>query len=139
MSAITVLNTTLEWGTAEGSTTKVIKITGIPDLGGEPNTHDVSTTEDPVQVNILGRQALDSLAFEYFYDEDGANYDAVKKDEGKTLFYKLKINGGKGGVFSWSGSHSTWVTATDDDNPIKASISIVSTTQITKGPVVPGK
>ena len=101
LSAITVLDATLEWGASEEAMTKVVKITGIPDLGGEPNVHDVSTTEDGTQVNILGRNTLDSLAFEYFYDEKGENFKAVEDSSRKPLFYRLNIKGGKSGTFTW--------------------------------------
>ena len=130
-TAITVLNTTLEWGASESATTKVIKITGIPDMGGEANTHDVSTTEDMVQVNILGRQTLDALTFEYFFDEDGTNFKAVEDSSHKKLFYKLKINGGSGGEYTWQGEHSSFLQSADDDNPLKATISIVASTKPT--------
>ena len=128
LSAITVLDATLEWGASEEAMTKVVKITGIPDLGGEPNVHDVSTTEDGTQVNILGRNTLDSLAFEYFYDEKGENFKAVEDSSRKPLFYRLNIKGGKSGTFTWQGEHTQKVNTTDDDNPIKATITIVGKT-----------
>lgn len=137
-TAITVLNTTLEFGDSLVGVKKVVKITGIPDMGGEPNTHDVSTTEDLVQVNILGRQTLDSLTFEYFFDMDGTNFKAVEDTSNRDMFYKLKINGGEGGEYTWQGAHTNFLQGADDDNPLKATITIVGKTKPTWTPPVAG-
>lgn len=128
--AVTVINTRLKWGESAAALTQVIDITGIPDMGGTPNTHDVSTTEDAIEVKILGRQTLDELTFNYWFDEDGANLQAVKADERKTLFYELELNGGAGGNYTWQGQHTSNVTATDGDNPIGASITIVASSAL---------
>lgn len=128
--AVTVIKTRLKWGTAVDTVNQVIDIIGIPDLGGAPNTHDVSTTEDLVEVKILGRQTLDELEFNYWFDADGANLEAVKADERKDLFYELELNDGDGGTYTWEGQHTSHVTATDGDNPIGASIVIVAMTPL---------
>lgn len=128
--AVTVIKTRLKWGTSAESIDQVIDITGIPDLGGTPNTHDVSTTEDMVEVKILGRQTLDELEFAYWFDQDGANLAAVVADARKDLFYELELNDGLGGKYTWEGQHTSNVTATDGDNPIGASITIVAMTPL---------
>lgn len=128
--AVTVIGTRLKWGATAEAMTQVIDIIGIPDLGGAPNTHDVSTTEDDVEVKILGRQTLDDLQFEYWFDEDGANLAAVMADARKDMFYELELNGGLGGKYTWQGEHTTNVTATDGDNPIGAQITIVAKTKL---------
>lgn len=132
--AVTVIKTRLKWGATAGTEAQVIDIIGIPDLGGTPNTHDVSTTEDLVEVKILGRQTLDELEFEYWFDADGANLKAVKDDERKDLFYELELNDGAGGTYTWEGQHTSNVTATDGDNPIGANITIVAMTPLVYTP-----
>ena len=129
--AITVLDTTLEWGETGEATEKIIKITGFPDLGGAPNKIDVSTTEDHVEVGILGRQALDALEFEYFYDNDAENYKKVVADSGKQLHYVLKIKGGASGAFTWQGEHDTYLQGTEGDDAIKAMLTITASSKPT--------
>lgn len=132
--AVTVINTRLKWGATAGAEAQVIDIIGIPDLGSSPATHDVSTTEDWVEVKILGRQALDELEFNYWFDADGVNFAAVLADERKDLFYELELNDGLGGTYSWQGQHVSNITATDGDNPIGASITIVAMTPLVYTP-----
>ena len=134
--AVTVINTRLKWGTTPETMTQVIDIIGIPDLGGTPNVHDVSTTEDKVEVKILGRQTLDELEFEYWFDADGTNLAAVKADERTDLFYELELNNGLGGKYTWEGQHVSNVTATDGDNPIGANVTIVAMTPLVYNPAV---
>lgn len=122
--AITVLNATLEWGETPETLEKVIKITGIPATGGPANKVDVSTTEDEIEIGILGRQTIDDLEFDYFYDSDGANFAQVSADSNKQLNYVIKLKGGTAGTIEFTGSHTTYLQEAEGDDPIKGKLVI---------------
>lgn len=120
--AITVLDATLTWGKSASALTKKIKITGIPATGGTPNDVDVSTTEDPIEVLIDGRISIGTLEFDYFYDKDGENHQAVLADAEEPLFYSINLKGGDAGTITWEGTHTAYLQEAEGDDPIKGKL-----------------
>lgn len=140
MGAIVSLGTQLSWKKPSATEYEVvIDITNFPDLGGEPNQHDVSTLKDWTKVSINGRQEMDALSFNYFVGSDnGANFRATKLVENEDLDYRLSI--GKDGsalVYEWKGQHTTWTLGADGDAPVEATISIAPSTALEIQPVSP--
>lgn len=131
MSAVTTYGTSLLWGESLESATKVVDIKSFPDLGGDPEEHDVSTFINKFKVSIPGRQQLDALEFGYFIDDDMANYKAVVSSSNKKLHYKIQFGlNGAVGAFTWQGSHVTRINGADGDAPLEGTLKVFPTTDI---------
>ena len=100
-------------GTA--SFVKLTDITSYPDIGGAPDTIDVTTLSDMVQRNINGIQTAGAHEFGAWYDKDVyANLQAIQEaDVTKTSSeldtYQLWFGeNGVYGKFEWQGKLSVY-------------------------------
>lgn len=136
--AISTYQTYLMKGTAGTTTTmtKLLDITSFPDLGGAPETIDVTTLSDAMRVFIKGIQQNDIMSFE-------ANYDLVKYKELKELSTQKDIpfgvwfgadNTGKpdgnSGKFEFKGELDVYVNGGAVNEGVKMTISIAPSTKI---------
>lgn len=68
--------------TAGSTYTKLVDIKDYPDLGGEPEVIETTTLSDKQQTNILGVEAMDTLAFTANYDKESmTKLDALENGE----------------------------------------------------------
>lgn len=96
---------------------KLVDIKSYPDLGGAPETIDVTTLSDPITQSINGIQSLDSLEFDANYTL--ADYQTLKALEGEQLFLAVWFGGtessgivtptGSDGKFEFTGELSVRV------------------------------
>lgn len=114
----------LHWG-VEDTVTSDIEIRDFPDLGGAPEKVDITTLSDAKQVGLKGIEAIGALTFTANYTKD--EYDRVKTDAGKTLFYSLRFSATEG--FNWKGSHTVYVTGAGVNDPVQMKIVIAPTTR----------
>lgn len=136
--AISTYQTYLMKGTAGTTTTmaKLLDITSFPDLGGAPETIDVTTLSDAMRVFIKGIQQNDIMSFE-------ANYDLTKYKELKELSTQKDIPfgvwfganntgtpDGKSGKFEFKGELDVYVNGGAVNEGVKMTISIAPSTKI---------
>lgn len=120
---ISTYGITLKWGESEGSLTKKIDIKDFPDLGGAPELIETTTLSDKVQKYIPGIKSMSAMEFTANYTK--SDYEAVKADEGKDLYYSLSLGeNGSEGVFTWQGRHSVWVPGAGVNSPVEMRISV---------------
>jgi len=124
--AISTYLATLKWGETADSVAKVIDIKDFPDLMGEPNMLETTTLSDGAQTYIPGIKSMDSLAFTFNYTK--ADFDKVKADEGKPLYYELAFSDGS--AFVWQGSHTATLAGKGVDEVIEAGVSIAPSTSV---------
>lgn len=124
--AISTYLATLKWGESASDVAKVIDIKDFPDLMGEPNMLETTTLSDGAQTFIPGIKSMDSMAFTFNYTK--ADFAAVKKDEGKPLFYELAFSDGS--KFTWQGMHYATMGGKGVDEVVEAGISIAPSTEV---------
>ena len=124
--AISTYLATLKWGATADAVAKVIDIKEFPDLMGEPNMLETTTMSDAAQTFIPGIKQMDSMAFTYNYTK--ADFEAVKADEGKALFYELEFSDGS--AFVWQGSHTATLPGKGVDEVIEAGVVIAPSTSV---------
>lgn len=124
--AISTYLATLKWGATADAVAKVVDIKDFPDLMGEPNMLETTTLSDAAQTFIPGIKSMDIMAFTYNYTK--ADFDKVKADEGKPLFYELAFSDGS--AFVWQGSHVATLPGKGVDEVIEAGISIAPSTTV---------
>lgn len=124
--AISTYLATLKWGTSADQVAKVVDIKDFPDLMGEPNMLETTTLSDAAQTFIPGIKSMDVMAFTYNYTK--ADFEKVKQDEGKPLFYELEFSDGS--AFVWQGSHTATIPGKGVDEVIEAGISIAPSTSV---------
>lgn len=124
--AISTYLATLKWGDTADSVAKVIDIKDFPDLMGERNMLETTTLSDGAQTYIPGIKSMDSMAFTFNYTK--ADFDKVKADEGKHLFYELSFSDGS--AFVWQGSHTATLSGKGVDEVIEAGVSIAPSTSV---------
>ena len=120
-------------GTGVEKWTMVCPTKGNPALGGSPENIDASTNEDAIQVNIPGRQSLDSMQWTFNYSKD--EYATLKKklDDKKEHHFAQWFgpNGdGADGIFEFDGIVSMSVNEADSYGLLEATITIGNTTPI---------
>ena len=124
--AISTYLATLKWGETADSVAKVVDIKDFPDLMGEPNLLETTTLSDAAQTFIPGIKTMDTMAFTYNYTK--ADFDKVKADENKPLFYELAFSDGS--AFVWQGSHVATLAGKGVDEVIEGGISIAASTSV---------
>lgn len=124
----------------DGTTyTKLADIISYPDLGGSPETIDVTTLSDRMMTNILGLQSADSMEFPILYEK--GTFTTIKKLENKTEHYSVWLGGdddgttvtptGDLGKFSFDGMLNIRVTGAGANEARKATITLAASTPIT--------
>lgn len=131
-------------GTTSGNETtyaQLVRIKSYPDLGGAPNTIEVTDLTDRMQRFVMGVQASDALEFT-------CNYLPDKYQEIVTLSESELTNGpdkfaiwfgdsaqdtptGSFGKFSFEGQISVYVNSGDVDAAREMTVTIVPSTKIT--------
>ncbi len=124
--AISTYLATLKWGETADNVAKVVDIKDFPDLMGEPNMLETTTLSDAAQTYIPGIKAMDTMSFTYNYTK--ADFDKVKADEGKPLFYELEFSDGS--AFVWQGSHTATLAGKGVDEVIEGGIAIAPSTSV---------
>lgn len=124
--AISTYLATLKWGTDAATAAKVVDIKDFPDLMGEPNMLETTTLSDAAQTFIPGIKSMDIMTFTYNYTK--ADFDKVKADEGKALYYELAFSDGS--AFVWQGSHVATLPGKGVDEVIEAGIAIAPSTTV---------
>lgn len=119
--------------------TKLEDIISYPDLGGSPETIDVTTLSDRMMTNILGLQSADSMEFPILYTPE--SFANLKKLENSTEHYAIWVGGtddgttvtptGKLGKFSFEGMLNVRMTGAGVNEARKATITLSASTPIT--------
>lgn len=97
--AISTYKTYLMKGTTSGSTTtyeKLVDIVDFPDIGGSPESIDVTTLSDPNYRQIPGIQTGDSMEFTCNYDQTTFNTLKTTEDNGQVGKYGVFFGGTTG-------------------------------------------
>lgn len=135
--AISTYQTYLMHGTGTGSTTmsKLIDIVSFPNLGGDPETIDVTTLSDKMRVFILGIQSSEMMSFETNYDL--TKYNELKALEGNDEQFAVWFGGdetgkpdGSKGKFGFKGQLAVHVNGGGVNEAVKMTVSIAPTTII---------
>lgn len=118
---------------------KLIDITEFPDLGGDPELLETTTTSDRMKTYILGILGNEGLKFSTNYDH--TEYKALKALENKTDGYAVWFGGtdaedgsvtptGTDGKFSFDGQLSVHVNGGKTNEVVGMSITIAPSTVI---------
>jgi len=131
----TTLSTFLMHSTDGTAYTKLVDIKDYPDLGGDPDTVDISTLTDWVQRNLLGRQSLDNLSFLANYTPD--DYQKCVALQGAVGKFALWFDSAEGapagslGKFQWDGQITTKINGGSGVAAREMTITIAVSTKIT--------
>lgn len=87
---------------------------------------ETTTMSDGAQTFIPGIKQTEALTFTYNYTK--TDFDAVKADEGKTLFYELAFSDGS--AFVWQGTHVATLPGKGVDEVIEAGIAIAPSSSV---------
>ena len=112
---------------------KLIDIINYPDLGGKPESIDITTLSDSAKTSISGIQNTESLEFDALYDS--TSFAALKELEHKKDDYSVWFGGTEGadgsvtpdgseGKFDITGELSVYVTSGEVNAARKMKISI---------------
>lgn len=117
---------------------KLVDIKEFPDLGGAPDTIDVTTLSDGMRVGLPDIIDPGSLEFNLNYDLD--DYKKLKNLEGKEETYALWFGGtetdgllvpdGNAGKFEFKGELKVWVKGNGVSSPVDMGLSITPSTEI---------
>lgn len=124
--ALSTFGVSLKWGESAEAVQKVVDIKDFPDMISDPNLLEVTTLSDSQVTNILGIRSSDLLSFTANYTS--ADFAAVHKDEGKTMFYELAFSDGS--KFTWSGQHTCGLPGKGVDEVIEFTINIAASTPV---------
>lgn len=125
---ISTYGITLKWGESASPLTKKIDVKDFPDLGGAPELIETTTLSDKIQKFIPGVKSVSAMEFTANYTK--SDYEAVKADEGKDLYYSLSLGeNGSEGVFTWQGRHSVWVPGAGVNSPVEMKMSVAPSTE----------
>lgn len=126
-------------GSGTSSWGKVCDIKSFPDLGGEPENIEVTTTSDYMRKFIGGLENTSSLQFTANYDS--SVYSTLSSLEGKNEKYAVWMGfsgsktspspDGHDGKFAFEGELYQYVTGGGIGEPVNINISILPTTVIT--------
>ena len=118
---------------------KVGDIINFPDMGGAPETIDVTTLTDHRKRNINGVQDSKALEFEFNYTKALSTKLTGLEKKGEAEWYALVIGAdasgnhdGHNGVFTWQGGVSHYVESgkVNDAVKIKATFSTASAVEM---------
>lgn len=119
----------------------VAPIKEFPDLGGSPESIDVTTLSDHMRMSVPGIQDVDSLEFPMNYDLE--DYTTIKGYEGAegewaVVFGKQVTTGqtptttyGGQGIFHFKGYPTVWVNGAGVNDAREMTTSISLTSEIT--------
>lgn len=139
--AISTMFSYLMYKATESATSysKLVDIKSYPDLGGSPETIEVTTLSDWMQKFVDGVQSSDSKQFTANYDKD--DYSTIEGLEGTEHSFSVWLGGTKNGdsstptgahgKFSFKGKISVYVNGGDVNAASEMTITIVPTTAIT--------
>ena len=126
--------------TQTGTFTKLIDIKEFPDLGGEPEMIEITTTSDRRQRFINGIQSLEAFTFTANYDVE--EYERIEAYKGQDRYYAVWIGGtenadgtitptGEDGKYTFGGQLSIFVNGGGINEVINMTITIAPSTDIT--------
>ena len=128
--ASSTANTILKSSATEiGVFTKLVDITGYPDLGSTPNkldTTDLSATR--FKTSILGLQEIPDLTFEANYDL--TTYTTISAMTGTHWFNLEMGTAGADGIFAWSGQVQIYKNGGGIDEVRKMTIVLSASTPL---------
>jgi len=116
--------------------TKLVDIKEFPDLGGAPNTVDVTTLTDHQRVYLLGLKDPGILEFTCNYDS--SDYATLASTTGNTHFavwFGVDANGdpdGNAGKFEFDGELTVWVKGGSVEAAVDMGVAIATSTEIVK-------
>ena len=106
---ISTINTVLKWGSTASAVKKVVPVKTVPEIGGSPELLETTDLEDTFQTFVDGVQSQDAKEFTCNYTKD--DYDLVKADAGKELFYQVEFgDSGADGIYSCKGKHTVRIS-----------------------------
>ena len=111
----------------------------VPEMGGTPETIDVTNLDDATKRSILGIQDLGSLEFEFYATQDEIDTSSQIRDTwnilrgyqtaGTALMWKLEYPDGEG--FTWQGKCSVRRTSQGINEAGKFTLSVGLETALT--------
>ena len=113
---------------------KLCPIKDFPDLGGAPDTVEITDLDDDVQKFILGVQSMSSLEFTANYNPE--DFATISNMADGTMyafcvaFGKNKENPTEYGVFTWKGQIAVWVVGGGVNSAREMRISISASSKI---------
>lgn len=140
--AISTYKTSLMKGTGTGTLTwaKLVDIKSFPDLGGAPESIDVTTLSDGAYCYIPGIQTQNELTFNCNYS--ATDYATLKALEGTETNYAVWFGGtesggvvtptGDQGKFEFKGYLSVFVNGGGVNEPVNMTVTIMPSTVVTK-------
>lgn len=142
MAAISTYKTFLMKGTGTGTLTyaKLVDIKEFPDLGGAPETIDVTTLSDGSRRYIPGIKGQESMTFTANYDAtDYATLKALEGSEthlgvwfGATVSDGVATPTGSDGKFTFDGYVSVFVNGGSVNEPVNMTITVMPTSEVIK-------
>ncbi len=134
--AISTINTFLMVKKADGKSgyEKLIDIKDFPDMGGTPESIDVTTLSDGVQKNIPGIQKMDILEFTANYTkEDFQKLRAMRNQVDKefAVVFGAASNGdpdGHNGIFKFKGQLDCALKGSKTNEAVEMTVSIAAST-----------
>lgn len=127
--AISTANTILKYDSGEGTFTKLVDITGYPDLGSAPSKLDTTDlTATKFKTNILGLQEAPDLEFTANYDlEAFTKMDKINEE----VTFNLELGPeGIDGIFEWDGEIQVRVNGGGVDEVRTMTITLSASTPI---------
>lgn len=120
--------------------TKLCDIKEFPDLGGAPDTVDVTTLSDPQKMYLP--DIIDTGTLEFNANYDAATYATLKALEGTkhsfAIWFGASASGGtvtpdgNAGKFEWEGMLNVWVKGGGVSDAVDMGIAITPSTEIKK-------
>lgn len=121
------------WNTTTNKWEMICPTKGTPALGGEPETIDASTNEDRIQVNVLGRQSLDTPQWTANYSKDAIARIRKNYADGHVHHFAewYGVEGdGADGIYEFDGTATVWANESDSYGLVEMTIAIGTTTPI---------
>ena len=131
-----------EWGGEfESTLSELVRIKSYPDLGGTPNTIEITDLTDRMQRFVMGVQSSDALEFTCNYLPDKYETIAAMSDEELAvgpdkfaIYFGDTAQGsptGSFGKFSFEGTVTVYVNSGDVDAAREMTVTIVPSTKVT--------
>lgn len=124
--AISSFGVELKWGESADAVAKKVSVKDFPDMVGAPNLLETTTLSDSQQTYINGIKAAELMTFTFNYTK--TDFQTVKDDEGKALFYELSFSDGSS--FTWQGQHTVGLPGKGVDEVLEATINIAPSTEV---------
>lgn len=122
------IGTKLEYSEDGTSWTEVGGVKSIPEMGGAPQTIDVTTLKSPRQESIEGLQQNQSLAFQCVYQGD--NFKTLAPLSGNKKQYQWKVTFPDSATSTFTGSFSIKT----DSYGTNAALTFTITITVSDGP-----